>query len=106
MTSLAIQALESARSKIQRGWCQKLGIVRTDYGDAYCLSEALCASAREHSREPQVFEEMLDAVRRSHPGLNKFIDWNDAEDRTKEEVIQLLTESIEYAERQKPTNDK
>lgn len=101
-----VRALRVVLAKIEAGWCQ--GVSKTTvsagtiYKEAWCFTEAISETAREYPNEPNIHEQMMNAIRESQDqrrwhGVNNFIDWNDAPERTKEDVIGLLKDAIQYA---------
>lgn len=89
----AKDVLIGAREAIMtRGWCQG------NYSDsigAVCLLGALRCGSGGHPLAPVVTQGFQDAVSRILFKIDTDIDrWNDKKSRTKEEVLQLLDETI------------
>lgn len=97
--------LRAAKAKIEQGWCQGFyavdarGLKVSPYSkDAarYCIVGALWAVAGE---DVGVVNRCCDLLSEA-VGLRGVIGWQDAPDRTSEEVLALFGEAIEKADRE------
>jgi hypothetical protein len=101
--SKILQILKTARQLIDSGWCQhgywknSGGIAcPEDLADSYCLLGALRTASRREVGErdwPYFYVQAADAFRAGQ-NISQLVDWNDLQERTKEEVLAELDSFI------------
>lgn len=89
---IAAKVLMSAKTKIEKGWCQ--GYLKRR--GCYCTYGAIIYSTVSNKASQQAIKAFLEA--------NKIRDcittWNDNQDRTQAEVLAAFDKAIELAEKQ------
>lgn len=84
--------LRAARALLERqGWCQ--GVYRNMNG-SYCAAGALRAVCDDFSTNNSAAVLIL----RSVPGALLLSDWNDAPERTRDEILEAFSKAIAFAE--------
>lgn len=104
--SEVVKRLKRARELLEQGWCKghlardKAGKVADLYGtgvDSVCLRGA-CMRAEWEAQAPWLYLEERVAGGVKARGYTDVARYNDAPERTKEEVIALMDETIKTAE--------
>lgn len=93
-----LEVLRGARAVVQAGWMQ--GEWESQDGTAHCLGGAIFV-AMGLDDEQGVYEEnkALDVIRAlGFERLARLVEWNDADARSKAEVLALIDEAIARAE--------
>lgn len=102
MEKTYLQILQEARALIAAGWCQGPFHTVTDTGDCYCACGAIERSfgvALDHlggHPKPEgywLLRDLLETLAEER-GFSGIIWFNEAEGRTKEEVLALYDEAI------------
>lgn len=92
-----VEVLRAAREKVANGWTKGTYRIVLESGCLYCADGAILWSGGPsvdecHSRAERFLRQVIGGDRTS------VVKWNDAPERTQEEVVNAFTKAIELAE--------
>ncbi len=95
MTAITKDLMRAAKHLVQRGWAQGDKAV-FDPDGGYCIATA-CIEACEAARIPghQIHNDMVLLFKHANGIVMPVADWNDAPDRTEEDVLAAFDKAIE-----------